>query len=377
MSLGQRLLHRPQSLRLRGWLFQVHLWAGLIVGLYAVVIGLSGSIIVFRESVFERRLHPFRHVTPQAQRRPVEEWVATARQATGHQGPFNLELPTAPDEAAQALVYTRGAAHFLLIDPYTAGLLLDFTPKGTAVQWIDQMHSNFFLGRTGRVINGVGALVLLLLALTGALIWWPGRGLFLRRTRVDFGASWRRINFDLHHVLSFWTFAGFVLLSVTGAFFTWPQFYRATVARFFVVDPPQPLRVAPPEGSAALPLAELIAAAERAAPGRPTRSLQLPGSPGQPLQVIQRGDGDPEHRTNITIHVNPYTAEVLRIDRYESQPAGNRILAWIGPLHGGSFGGWPVRLLYALLGLVFPALFLTGFLMWWQRVVRRRLIDAD
>jgi len=40
--------------------------------------------------------------------------------------------------------------------------------------------------------------VLLLLAGTGIVLWWPGVKHWSRPFRVDFRRKWTRINFDLH-----------------------------------------------------------------------------------------------------------------------------------------------------------------------------------
>jgi uncharacterized iron-regulated membrane protein len=49
---------------------------------------------------------------------------------------------------------------------------------------------------------------------------------------------------------------------------------------------------------------------------------------------------------------------------------------WIAPLHVGSFGGLGVRLSWMMLGLAPPMMFVTGFIMWWRRVVRPRWSGA-
>jgi uncharacterized iron-regulated membrane protein len=45
----------------------------------------------------------------------------------------------------------------------------------------------------------------------------------------------------------------------------------------------------------------------------------------------------------------------------------------IRSLHLGSFGGWPVKALWVVLGLAPMFLAVTGVLMWWNRVVSPRL----
>ena len=42
---------KPQRLRSRWWIFQIHLWTGIVLALYLVVVGISGSILVFREEL--------------------------------------------------------------------------------------------------------------------------------------------------------------------------------------------------------------------------------------------------------------------------------------------------------------------------------------
>src|SRR5579862_7825292 len=47
MTPWQRWVQRPQSLWFRKALFQIHLWVGIGVGAYIVVIAASGSAIVY------------------------------------------------------------------------------------------------------------------------------------------------------------------------------------------------------------------------------------------------------------------------------------------------------------------------------------------
>lgn len=46
-------------------------------------------------------------------------------------------------------------------------------------------------------------------------------------------------------------------------------------------------------------------------------------------------------------------------------------LAWLARLHFGRFAGLPVKILWAILGLVPPILLITGIIMWWNRKWRR------
>jgi len=54
----QHLLHHPRRLWIRKAIFQVHLWGGVLLTLYLVVIALSGSVLVFEDELTRMTLPP-------------------------------------------------------------------------------------------------------------------------------------------------------------------------------------------------------------------------------------------------------------------------------------------------------------------------------
>jgi uncharacterized iron-regulated membrane protein len=49
---------------------------------------------------------------------------------------------------------------------------------------------------------------------------------------------------------------------------------------------------------------------------------------------------------------------------------GDQALYWLAQLHFGRFAGIPVKIIWTIVGLAPAVLFLTGLLMWWNRVLR-------
>ncbi|MCY4508694.1 MAG: PepSY domain-containing protein, partial [Acidobacteria bacterium] len=47
-------MRQPQQVRLRRALFQIHLWTGLAIGLYVVMISLSGTVLIYRSELRQR-----------------------------------------------------------------------------------------------------------------------------------------------------------------------------------------------------------------------------------------------------------------------------------------------------------------------------------
>src|SRR5580765_6654550 len=52
MTLWQQWISRPQTVWLRKAIFQVHLWCGISIGLYILVVSTTGSIVVYRNELY-------------------------------------------------------------------------------------------------------------------------------------------------------------------------------------------------------------------------------------------------------------------------------------------------------------------------------------
>ena len=240
MTLWQRWLTRPQDVLLRKALFQIHLWTGIGIGLYILMISVTGSILVFRRELFIR----------------------------SEDGRIGGDAPYIP--------------------------------------WLLDLHDNLLAGETGRTVNGIAAILLLLLAITGAVIWWPGVRTWRRSLFVETQASWKRLNWNLHSVLGIWFLLFVLMWGVTGLYLSFPGAFSA------VADYVQPVDYTSVE----------------------------------------------------------YTERV-----------SDRILYWLAYGHFGRFirripgcgveCDLTLKIVWAGAALVPPVMFVTGAIMWWNRVLRR------
>ena len=104
----------------------------------------------------------------------------------------------------------------------------------TSVGWIVKLHTNLLLGSTGRLVNGIGAISLTLLCLTGGIIWWPGVKNWRRSLTVSWRAQFPRVNWDLHSALGFWCFFFVLLWGISGIYFAFPRWFDVLL----LIDPP-------------------------------------------------------------------------------------------------------------------------------------------
>ena len=76
-------------------------------------------------------------------------------------------------------------------------------------------------------MNGAGAIAVLLMCLTGAVIWWPGIARWREHLVLRRGVGWRRFTWQLHGVFGFWSFAFLLVLAVSGMYLCFPDHFAA------------------------------------------------------------------------------------------------------------------------------------------------------
>jgi uncharacterized iron-regulated membrane protein len=329
MNLWQRWLRRPQNVWLRRAFFQVHLWSGIALGLYVLAISVSGSAIVFRNEIYKAADSGPRIVEAKGDRLSDDALKDAARRAYPAASVSFVWPGKQQNYATEVWMDADGDRIQRLFDPYTGADLGPSVPYAIQVtSWFMNLHTDLLAGDVGRKVNGVASILLTLLCVTGLIVWWPGVDKWRRSLWVNPKAGWKKINWDLHSAVGFWTFALVFMWGVTGVFLVWPLPFQKVVNHFS----PLIQYELPPEDSA-----RLAPAAESAVFAQPE---------GQ--KSFGKGKrGRPQPRRS----------------------AGDNFLRWWYFLHFGNFAGWKVKALWVALGLIPSLLFVTGTIMWWNRVL--------
>ena len=215
----------------RRFLVKLHLWIGLLVGIYIVVLSLSGSVSVIRPDVhrwFVPRTVPMEgtkvtgDALQEAVRRTYPEYEVT--------NVFERRRPEAP---VMVTLQRGGETVERLFDPYALrDLGLTYPPITEAMEWVVDLHDNLLTGATGRIVNGIGALLFLSLVITGAIVWWPGVGRVGHSMVPGKPAKSARFARRLHNSLGFWVFAMLLLWAVTAVYLCFPDPFEWTIDYF-------------------------------------------------------------------------------------------------------------------------------------------------
>jgi uncharacterized iron-regulated membrane protein len=242
MNIWRRTLREPQTVFVRRALFQVHLWTGVAVGLYIAIISLTGSILVYRNEIYrvfspQPRLveHAGAALAPEDLEAAVRRTFPDARIVVVEPGPT-------PNHAADVTLEHEGERTRRLVHPATGADLGPTLPLGYRLSaWMLDLHDNLLGGPTGRRVNGLGALALLVLCATGLIVWWPGISRWRRSVFVDVRANWKRLTWSLHSVLGFWFFAFILMWSLTGLYLSLPDQVSAVLDYIEPLDEANPV----------------------------------------------------------------------------------------------------------------------------------------
>lgn len=354
-----------------------HRWLGVGAALILVVSGLTGSVLVFREEI-DAALNPWLlHAEPAATKAPLQQILDDARRQFPGVPPTRVRMPRSRDGTYE-LWLGDAPERYVYADPYRGTLLGARRPNEFFTGWLFLLHSHLLAGEVGEQVAGLGALALLMLSVTGLVVWWPRRAPWRAWTRwraaltVARGTGARRLTHDVHRAIGFYASAMLLLVALTGASLTFPR--AAERAAYWVTRS----RLIPPvrgpgpasAGGRILPVDSLLAIAERAQPGGSISYLYLPTTPAQPFRVRKRLRGEQHPNGKSFVSVQPTTGRVLVVEDGMTAARGARLYSVLYPLHVGALGGAPTRLLASLTGLALPVLAATGLSQWWRR--RRR-----
>src|SRR4051812_2121987 len=130
----KRWLHEPQRLLLRRALFQIHLWAGLGLGAYVVVICVSGSALVFRNELSDRAVTGPTIVEVSGPRLTDQELSDVAAGAFPGARVTNVWPAKQPNHAVEVWLQRKGKRITELFNPYTGAPLGAAEPA--VIRWL-------------------------------------------------------------------------------------------------------------------------------------------------------------------------------------------------------------------------------------------------
>jgi uncharacterized iron-regulated membrane protein len=370
----EQLLRRPQQLFIRRINFQVHLWTGVILAIYVSLIGITGSILVFGAEL-EKVANPVPR-TALAPDQPIADLGRVIDSLKDSYRHLHIVSVMAPTRSEPVFIATLQTPMRIIVacDAVTGQVIGAALPRTSRLEWIYDLHEDLLAGRKGRIANGVGAALLLLLAVTGLLNWWQGARRWRLGLKIDFRRRWRRITFDLHRAVGFWSLGFLALWALTAIYFTWPDRVLTAIDRIspIVNSLPPAVTVDPDSEIAPLDFHAMLKNAYAVDPGTTWKGIVFPSSRRSPFELLLSRAPGIGRDYEDTIYFNPYNGRYISIWRYGVNKSLGDWFIWLQiPLHFGTHWGLAVKCLWSAIGLSLPLLSISGLVMYWNRVLSK------
>lgn len=351
------------------WAFKAHGWLGLAAGIFFLLFGLTGSVLMFRSEI-EHQVNAGLHHLPVGKKTvPVDKIYRDLVVRYPNLKKIVLhDFPVDSRDSYEFMLYknqqekTAGYLYFVFVDPYTGRILKEGSYSAidaSFMRWLYQFHYSLQLGMPGKLFSGFIGLVMLLSLLTGIVIYrkhfWDA---LLLRGVLNFKNQRTAVS-SLHRVIGVWAMVFNAILFFTG-FWMNLDFFQ-----------PAGWKISPPfiNQSAAANMDSIIAQASRVRDFTPI-AVTMPTVAGQP--VIVRGKFAQTswfllQGKSSDITYDQISAKQTGQSRIESKTFSKRLEWQIYQLHIGSFGGLFIKIFYMLIGLTPGFLSITGAVLWLKR----------
>lgn len=354
----QRAKTRSSGRRL--W-FDLHSWIGLKLCILLSFIFCTGTLAVLATEI-DWLIEPAMRVTPQERQASWGEMVAAAEQAHPDLRLRSLAAPHGDRFAAEALMrQPNGELLRVWVDPYTARVAGQST-WWSAQRWLRDTHRSLMLPtHYGLPLVAFMSIPLLLTLVSSLFIykrWW--RGFFVWPRKGKPRLTWG----DVHRLVGVWSLGFMLLVGLTGFWY----FIESLGA-----SAPLPPAIVQLKGAAQhSPLAaqdvdRAISAAHAAWPDLRVTSVR-PTPNGNALLLEGQADGWLLRERANVIGVEIDSGAILGRNDGKDMSVHQRIAEMADPIHFGTFGGWPVRLLWFTFGVLLTTLSLTGTYLYGIRI---------
>lgn len=361
--------------KINAWL---HLWLGLTSGIIVFIVALTGCILVF-EQEFKSLTQPWLHAE-----RPVN-------------APYLLPSvirekvsPLFPEKEISGIWYyghektakvSMNSDSSVFVNPYD-GKVVAIVHEEDFFHWVLEGHTELWIeakiGETGigEAIVSYATLIFFILLITGLILWWPKKWNKSNRDKsfkIKWSARFKRINYDLHNVLGFYSLLVALIITITGLSmsFAWmsKSIYWLSSA-----------------GGTQAPYVKAISDTTKAVSNSLMRNVDIAfqkgiteiGTYNKDAIIVSFPDELSEPIPLCTdmyngswryVYLDQHTLKELPSTQVHIDKL--KLADWLRrtnyALHVGAIGNLPTKILYFLASLICATLPITGFYVWWGR----------
>jgi uncharacterized iron-regulated membrane protein len=340
-------------------IFKIHSYTGLITGIAMLLIGISGSILVFSRELDHWIYEDFQVVEPKGDRISLDSGFAIIQAKFPEMNYITYDgLPQEPTSAFQFFLMKDGVQYKAYLDPYSGELIHHGKRYDYWMDWLLLFHYTFTIHVWGELAAAILSLTLILSIITGAIVYRKYL-LSVFQFKVSFKfKNWRTTSSSLHRIVGVWSFIFHVIIAVTAFWMLRHTFTKAHFERkdLSYTDAP------PLQFSIDSTLAEI----KQRFPTFHPQFLTLPETENIPAYFYGHSNGVSFFFANYYDEIQADGKSIAGKFLKDKSP-GEKWESMMYPVHAGLYGSLPIKLIYCIGGLTPALLSITGFILWWRR----------
>ncbi|KAA5541719.1 PepSY-associated TM helix domain-containing protein [Adhaeribacter rhizoryzae] len=371
---------QPEKRKLKYWVGQIHLWLGLASGLLVLFLGITGCILAFEREI-QNFTQPYRFAEVRQQPLlPPSRLKNIADKALPNKHAHSVSYE--PGKAAQVVYFSLEPAYYysVFLNPYTGQVLKVKDVDADFFRIIIMGHYYLWLPpHIGQPIVATGTLIFVVLLITGLVLWWPkNKAARKQRFSIKWNARWRRVNYDLHHVLGFYMTWVIIFIAFTGLVwgFQWfakSAYWVASGGKNLVVFEESFSDTTQMQGANLnQPAMDILWQRARAAnPGfAGSLDVHVPENAKAAIEVALNPDTETYWQTDYRYY-DQYTLKEIEVKHqygaFAKASAADKLFRMNYDIHVGAIAGIPGKIIAFFASLLAASMPVTGFLIWWGR----------
>ncbi|WP_159476581.1 PepSY domain-containing protein [Dyadobacter sp. 3J3] len=362
---------------------QLHLWLGISSGLVVFIVALTGSLLVFEEELEPVINKHFNIVAvgEGKQRLSLDSLATSVKQ----QFPKN-KLDRITIEAQEDRTFVFGLKQdkkkqgllSVAVNPFTGKIIEARQEHDSFFEVVLRLHRYLCMEETGKFITGISCICFLVIMITGLILWWPNRKNQKQRFQVKWGASPKRLNWDLHAVFGFYVMPFIFLIALTGL--VWSYKWINNLIYLAFDGKPQQKREAPANiasGDFLTHYEHILQASAKILPHQGKVTFTTLNADSLSITVSKADDEAAISNIVSFLYFDQNTGALLSKRLYDNETAGFKARRVVFPIHTGSLLGWPTKIIAFIVSLITASLPMTGIFIWLGKNRKRKKKAGD
>jgi len=364
--------------------FKIHLYLGLTMGIFLMVIGITGALLSFQKEILwlvNKDSYVVQvSATQLSEKQIIDNFKikfpeAKVRALTINSDPTSSVVINIASNA-KGKAGRRGINYY--INPYNSEILPNV--EGAKVfKFIEMVHRGLVAGEFGKQLVGACTLGLFVLMLSGIIVYLPRlKRAFFKSFTFKFKHKGRSFLSTMHSALGMWVIPFYLVSTITGLSLSYHWFsdilhsvtgveqraYKKTTDKKPMTQMSKSTKVKPELASQKVQ--EMFDLFKENIHDYSSVNLRFEGKKG--VYTFYYLKKEPLHyRARNEVSLDIRKKEIIKHDEFSKKPLEEKLMKSIIPIHTGEYFGRIGQILMLLAALTMPLFTITGFMMYFQR----------